>query len=70
MEKKHPAMTPPPPDAATRRAVRPVICYPVDSLPPPDLAAYAAARRSMRPTETLTVPPGQCKGLILAPVCT
>ena len=37
-------LTAPPADADARRAVRPVICYPVDSLPPPDLAAYRAAR--------------------------
>jgi len=29
-----------PPDAQDRRAIRPVICYPNDSLPPPDLARY------------------------------
>jgi uncharacterized protein len=33
-----------PDDAAARRAVRPVVCYPVDALPPPNLAAYRAAR--------------------------
>jgi hypothetical protein len=31
-------------DAEARRKVNPVICYPTDSLPPPDLAAYHAAR--------------------------
>jgi uncharacterized protein YcgI (DUF1989 family) len=33
-----------PADADARRAVVPVICYPVDGLAPPDLAAYRAAR--------------------------
>lgn len=35
-----------PRDAAARRAVPPVICYPTDTLPQPDLALYAAARDS------------------------
>ena len=34
----------PPPDADARRAVAPVICYPVETLPRPNLALYAAAR--------------------------
>jgi hypothetical protein len=34
----------PPADAQTRRDVPPVICYPADTLPQPDLALYAAAR--------------------------
>ena len=33
-----------PRDAAARRAVKPVICYPNETLPLPDLALYAAAR--------------------------
>jgi len=37
---QHPA----PDDGDRRKAVRPVICYPVDGLPHPDLAAYRAAR--------------------------
>ena len=36
-----------PKDAAARRAVKPVICYPVDTLPVPDMAAYHAARDTM-----------------------
>lgn len=32
-----------PPDAQARRAVPPVICYPTDTLPRPDLPAYRAA---------------------------
>ena len=34
-----------PSDANHRRAVKPVICYPPDTLIPPDLALYRAARR-------------------------
>lgn len=33
-----------PEDAAERRALAPVICYPTDTLPRPDLARYAAVR--------------------------
>jgi len=44
-------------DAAARRAVKPVICYPVDTLPLVDMAAYAAARETMERTATLIVPP-------------
>jgi hypothetical protein len=33
-----------PTDAEARRAVKPVICYPVESLPLPDLEAYTDLR--------------------------
>lgn len=33
-----------PSDAEARRAIKPVICYPNDTLPKPDLSLYAAAR--------------------------
>ncbi|WP_108502853.1 urea carboxylase-associated family protein [Paracoccus indicus] len=49
----------PPTDADQRRGVAPVICYPVDSLPQPDLAAYRAARQGWVQTEQITVPPRQ-----------
>jgi len=47
----------PPADAEARRAIDPVICYPVDTLPPPDMAAYAAARQTMELTDAVVVPP-------------
>ena len=46
-----------PPDAATRRAARPVVCYPVDALPQPDLAAYRAAREGWTLVQSVRVPP-------------
>lgn len=46
-----------PADAEARRAIRPVICYPVETLPAPDLAAYAAARATARRVASVTVPP-------------
>ena len=50
---KHPA----PPDADARRAVAPVICYPNDTLPKPDLALYRAARDTAAKTGEVVVPP-------------
>ncbi|EEW24498.1 urea carboxylase-associated family protein [Rhodobacter ferrooxidans] len=49
----HPA----PADAAARKAVPPVVCYPVESLPQPDLAALQAARAGWRKTAEVLVPP-------------
>ncbi len=46
-----------PADADARKAVKPVICYPIDTLPLPDMTAYAAARRTMTLTGEVTVPP-------------
>ncbi|MEJ2096954.1 MAG: urea carboxylase-associated family protein, partial [Deltaproteobacteria bacterium] len=46
-----------PADADARRAVQPVICYPVDTLPMPNTALYAAARETMKMTGELIVPP-------------
>ncbi|PWE29269.1 hypothetical protein DDZ14_18030 [Maritimibacter sp. 55A14] len=47
----------PPPDAETRRAVAPVICYPTETLPVPDMALYHAARAGMTRIAEVTVPP-------------
>jgi uncharacterized protein len=46
-----------PADAAARRAVAPVICYPTEALPVPDLALYAAGRAGAEPVAEITVPP-------------
>lgn len=46
-----------PADAAARRAVNPVICYPVDTLPAPDLALYARFRAAAVKTGEVVVPP-------------
>ena len=46
-----------PADAAARRAVEPVICYPVDALPVAEMAAYAGARETMQHVQQLIVPP-------------
>jgi uncharacterized protein YcgI (DUF1989 family) len=47
----------PPPDAADRRAAKPLICYQVDQLPPSNLALYQQARQGMRKLAEITVAP-------------
>ncbi len=47
----------PPVDAPARKAIKPVICYPIDTLPLPDMDAYAAARETLELTDTLVVAP-------------
>ena len=46
-----------PDDADARRAIKPVVCYPVYTLPPPDMNTYAAARQTMELTDVVVVPP-------------
>ncbi|SFP36546.1 urea carboxylase-associated family protein [Tranquillimonas alkanivorans] len=53
MMPKHAAPT----DAEDRRAVPPVICYPTETLPKPDLALYQAARGEAKPIHAVDVPP-------------
>ncbi len=47
----------PPEDAAARRAIKPVICYPNDTLPMPDLALYRRVRKDAIKTDEVLVPP-------------
>ncbi|MFX4299002.1 MULTISPECIES: urea carboxylase-associated family protein [Roseobacteraceae] len=47
----------PPDDAEARRAITPVICYPVETLPQPDMGLYSAARKGMSKVDEVTVPP-------------
>jgi len=46
-----------PQDAEARRAVQPVICYPVETLPQPDMALYESARSGLRKTGEVLVAP-------------
>ena len=46
-----------PPDAEARRAIAPVICYPVETLPQPDLALYQKARSTASCTARTFAPP-------------
>jgi len=50
------AQNPAPADAAERRAVKPVICYPTETLPSPDMPCYLNARSQLSGTETLRIP--------------
>ena len=47
----------PPTDASDRKAIRPVICYPPDTLDPPDLAGLRALRQEAAMTDTVTAQP-------------
>lgn len=46
-----------PSDAEARRAVAPVICYPVETLPAPDMTLLDAARATLTKTGEVMVPP-------------
>lgn len=46
-----------PADAQDRKAIRPVICYPVEGLPVPDLAPFRAARAGWQKLGETLVPP-------------
>lgn len=46
-----------PADAEARRRVEPVICYPIDTLTPADVAGYRAAREGWTKSEEILVPP-------------
>lgn len=50
------ALTQAPDDAAQRKAIAPVLCYPVETLPRPDIGAYRAAREGLKLVETVVVP--------------
>lgn len=51
----------PPSDVNARRSIAPVICYPVDRLQQPDLAAYRASRDSWTKTSELIIPPREAR---------
>lgn len=46
-----------PPDAAQRRAVKSIVVYPVEKIPPYDAQFYDAARRGMTKVAEVIVPP-------------
>ena len=45
-----------PKDAAARRAVKPVICYPVETLPAPNMPVYEAARQKLIKVDEVLAP--------------
>ena len=50
-----------PADAEARRAVKPVICYPVETLPTPDMGLYDAARQTLTKLDEVLVPPREAR---------
>jgi len=50
-------MTPEPPDAAERRAKPAIVCYPVQTLPKPNLPALATTRATMTKIAEHIIPP-------------
>lgn len=50
-----------PADGDQRRAVEPVICYPIDTLPQPDMALYEAMRADLSLVERIIVPPREAR---------
>ncbi|QRZ13468.1 DUF1989 domain-containing protein [Paracoccus methylovorus] len=50
-----------PDDAAARRAVRPVICYPNETLPDPDLPGLQAIRLTARKAGECMIPPREAR---------
>ncbi|WP_346895626.1 DUF1989 domain-containing protein [uncultured Roseibium sp.] len=52
-----------PQDAAARRAVPPVIAYPPETLPKPDMGLYAAARETAVKTAEIIVPPREAASI-------
>ena len=52
-----PPQTTAPSDAAARRAIKPLVCYPVATLPAYDEAFYEGARTGMTKVSELMVPP-------------
>ncbi len=56
----------PPPDSAARKAVEPVICYPVDTLPKPDLNGLRKKRERASKVGDIIVPPRQARSFHVA----
>ncbi|TLP46982.1 DUF1989 domain-containing protein [Cohaesibacter sp. CAU 1516] len=52
-----------PSDADMRRAVKPVICYPTETLPKPDMALYAKAREGAQKVAEVIVPPREAAAI-------
>lgn len=50
-----------PQDADERRQVAPVVCYPPETLTPPNLVLYRAARESATKTSEVRVPPREAR---------
>lgn len=58
-----------PEDAAARRAVKPVICYPNETLPAAPMALYHAAREGARKVDEVIVPPREAASFTVPQGC-
>jgi uncharacterized protein YcgI (DUF1989 family) len=58
---KYTPMTQAPVDAEARKAIKPVICYSPDTLPPVDVAMIDRARASMEQIDRVVVPPREAE---------
>ena len=54
---KNKPQNPEPADAASRRAVEPIVCYPIETLPGPRMDLYQKARKNMTLVDELVVSP-------------
>jgi uncharacterized protein YcgI (DUF1989 family) len=59
MKPTHPPVGPD--DAASRRAAPPVVCYPNEGLPAPDLPTLARASATLEKIDEVTVPPREAR---------
>ena len=50
-----------PDDAELRKSVKPVICYPTDSLKSPNMNDYLIARKNLKKIDQITIPPRDAK---------
>ena len=50
-------------DAEERRAIEPVICYPTETLPQPDMALYASFRDGLVVVDTTTAAPREAAAI-------
>lgn len=68
---KYPPQNPAPADAAARRGIAPTVCYPIETLPKPDMALYGAARAALTKVDEMIVPPrdARCWGLPAGHFC-
>ena len=51
----------PPDDAELRKSVKPVICYPTDSLKSPNMNNYLIARKNLKKIDQIIIPPRDAK---------
>ncbi len=63
---KYPPQNSAPPDAGARRSVAPVICYPIETLPPRPMEIYQKARQDLTKVDEVLVAPREA-GCFSAP---